>query len=145
MNESDRILKEWFEQIDGLISARHSKSFLTNKAMIGVGTGGKVDEAIDAQTRANEQTTAATEQVKPGRVYVVRVYRYKARKHRVTFLGIGVRTKKPDLTNIQNAKLFEYETAAKIIADTPSVDGVQYHILLHSDAVEREKERANRK
>jgi hypothetical protein len=80
-----------------------------------------------------------------GRVYVVRVYRHKMRKHKVTFLGIGIRSKKPDLTNIQNAHLFEHANAVKIVANTPSVDGVQYHIMLHSEALESEQRRANKK
>lgn len=125
-------------------SQRNSKSFLTNIPMTqrnesGELIGGAVAEELD------RLKASIPKDILPGPAYVVRVYRYKARKHQVRFLGIGVRSKRADLTNIENAQLFEYDIAAKIIAATPSMDGVQYHILTHTEAIEKERERSNKK
>lgn len=149
MTESDRILSLFFDGIErkaqmSILSTRlHSKSLL--------------NELIQAkmQAKANDQTAAAAyvqskaadtgTGIEPGHVYVVRVYQYKARKHQVRFLGRSIRTKKVALTNLASAYAFTYEEAAEIIAETGSVEGKQFTIMLLAEATEREAIRANKK
>lgn len=133
MSESDRILSLFFDDIERKAQLyfgglRHSES--------------PVNRLIQAKMQTSKEQTET--RIESGHVYVVRVYQYKARKHQVRFLGRSIRTKKAALTNLASAYAFTYEEAAEIIADTPSVEGRQFTIMLLTEAMEREAIRANK-